>query len=414
MSSASLNRLSPLARYERYIIIGFLFITVFLLSFSFRQREIGDTNIDFQNGFKLFAWIAIIIFSFRYTCEIGKSIRSVAGYSLLSLTILALFSTFWSDVKPYTCASALGFAAYLGLAALTIRRFADEVFYRLILLFLFLFIIIGLIGSVLLPDLTWQEPSVEETMFRLQGFAANANNYGRICAIAVLLSVGLMQEKSISRLAGSLTAFCGLLGLGLSGCRTSFAAMMFIGLFVFSREYKLLQLIYWLFALFLASAIIFFAYGFDINALFKFVSRTGIETEISSLTGRTEIWSSALELIYQHPLLGWGFNGTEDRLAQSMDENFYGSPVNAHQMVLQLLLGLGVLGSLPFLTALASRFRYSLYYPNLLRDLVAGFIFLNGFVEADLFATPLLTNILIFRIFLTDHLLSQESSHDNS
>ena len=393
---------------DRRIVAAFLFIAIFVLSIGFRQREIGDTSLDFQNGFKLITWISIFLISLLYFKEIANLFHSLAGSALLILAGLALISSLWSDVQLYSFASALGFAAYLGLAALSAQYLNDDAFFRLTQRSLLLFVLIGLIGSIFFPQVTWQEPSVEETVFRLQGFASNSNNFGRISAILILLGLGSFKLSYTPKIEFLLSFFVGVSGLLLSGCRTGLIAAICACFLVSLRYYQFSRLILGSIFIVFPFAMVAFAYGFDINLLFKAISRTGLESEIFTLTGRTEIWSSALDLIRQHPLLGWGYNGTEERLALSMEEAFNGSPVNAHQMFLQLILGFGVIGLIPAILLFLSRLRYVFVDPNPLRDLISGFIFLNGITEVDLFATPLLTNIIFFRILLTDHLAMKE------
>lgn len=81
------------------------------------------------------------------------------------------------------------------------------------------------------------------------------------------------------------------------------------------------------------------------------LSRSGSADEITSGTGRTSIWSVAIYLIFEKPFLGYGFAST----LQIFDEQVarVGFKVaSAHNMILQILLSVGILGALLFFIAL--------------------------------------------------------------
>ncbi len=56
--------------------------------------------------------------------------------------------------------------------------------------------------------------------------------------------------------------------------------------------------------------------------MFGGLTRSGSVSELTTLTGRTEIWAVAADLIAQRPLLGWGYNGTEQLIADSVPTTF--------------------------------------------------------------------------------------------
>ena len=59
-----------------------------------------------------------------------------------------------------------------------------------------------------------------------------------------------------------------------------------------------------------------------LDAAFGGLTRSGSASELTTLTGRTEIWSVAADLIGRRPLLGWGYNGTEQLIADSVPTSF--------------------------------------------------------------------------------------------
>lgn len=71
----------------------------------------------------------------------------------------------------------------------------------------------------------------------------------------------------------------------------------------------------------------------------------------ATLTGRTELWASVLDMIWKRPLLGYGFgafwSGAESESASIIDAEGWSVP-NSHNGLLDLGLNLGILGVLIF------------------------------------------------------------------
>ncbi|MEN9753803.1 MAG: exopolysaccharide production protein [Pseudomonadota bacterium] len=390
----------------RMFLLPILAIATVGLSLSFRERDLGDTSLDLQNGLKLAFWFGVFAFSLLHIKTIISVSSSRAGIAIFSLGLLALASATWSEKPLYTLACAIGFLSYLGFAAISLHELTEIEFYQTMQSLLFAFVGLGLMGAMFFPDLTWQPPSIEETQFRLQGFAANSNNFGRMAAFLALIGVGSVLRRQTITINIFLSISAGLAGLILSGSRTSFIAA---GLAIGVLAFRLLPHRFTVFLSAMAAlsiALIFISYGFRFDTLFRSLSRTGLEGEIFTLTGRTDLWAAAWELITERPFFGWGFNGTEERLSMMIGADFYGAPVNPHQMFLHLALGLGLVGVVPALFFISDRLIQFIRKPDLLNDLLFLFILINGMAEIDLFGTPLFTNIIFFRIIMKNNVSS--------
>jgi len=390
----------------RMFLLPILAIATVGLSLSFRERDLGDTSLDLQNGLKLAFWFGVFAFSLLHIRTIISVSSSRAGIAIFSLGLLALASATWSEKPLYTLACAIGFLSYLGFAAISLHELTETEFYQTMQSLLFAFVGLGLMGAMFFPDLTWQPPSIEETQFRLQGFAANSNNFGRMAAFLALIGVGSVLRRQTITINIFLSISAGLAGLILSGSRTSFIAA---GLAIGVLAFRLLPHRFTVFLSAMAAlsiALIFISYGFRFDTLFRSLSRTGLEGEIFTLTGRTDLWAAAWELITERPFFGWGFNGTEERLSMMIGADFYGAPVNPHQMFLHLALGLGLVGVVPALFFISDRLIQFIRKPDLLNDLLFLFILINGMAEIDLFGTPLFTNIIFFRIIMKNNVSS--------
>ena len=126
------------------------------------------------------------------------------------------------------------------------------------------------------------------------------------------------------------------------------------------------------------------------------LSRTGDISEISTLTGRTELWGYIWTKISERPLLGWGYNGTEAMISREWASDYAGSGVNAHNMILQSLLSVGFLGTLPVLALLGVLITRFVRRPDPIRDLIAIFVMVTGIGEVGFCATPVLLTLVVF------------------
>ena len=74
------------------------------------------------------------------------------------------------------------------------------------------------------------------------------------------------------------------------------------------------------------------------------------QTESGQLSGRTQIYSLLMDMIRERPLLGWGVVANHYELGRRLDDPRYVSR-DPHNLLLELLTGEGLLGSLPFVVA---------------------------------------------------------------
>jgi exopolysaccharide production protein ExoQ len=151
------------------------------------------------------------------------------------------------------------------------------------------------------------------------------------------------------------------------------------------------------------------SYGMSLATLLKTISRTGLESEVFTLTGRTDLWRAALEMIAERPLFGWGFNSTEEHFSLLFNQDFFGTAVNPHQMLLHLAMGTGLIGAFLALSLFAFRIKNLFERPNTLDDLLTLFILIYGLTEVDLFGTPLFTSLIFFRVALQDGAIRSRS-----
>ncbi len=389
---------------SKRLVIVLIVIVSFVLSLSFRVKTAGDTGLDVQNGMKLAIWAGLIGISALRWRDLALIVTKPVGLLFAAFAALALVSSLWSAVPFYTLASASGFIAYFCLAGLVLTDLTIDEALLVLRRSIFAFVLIGLILGFVLPELAWQAPSVEETVYRLQGLGANPNGYGQLSGILVALLLASWWRGVLPApwFVGTMTI--AVTCVALSGDRTAMLAVTASSAIVLARTSVVVRRILFTFASLFALALAFYAtgYGPSLSDALRLVSRTGTDSEILTLTGRTDLWSAAIDRILERPLFGWGYNGTEELMASTMSTRFFGSSVNPHQMYLQLALNLGFVGIMCWLGILAVTVRNYFWKPDRLRDLLIGFVLFNGLAEADIFATPVASAFIFMWLLLAD------------
>jgi len=395
-----------LGEQESPFMVAMVVVVALGLSLGFTNHPPGEAGLDWQNGAKLLVWLALVMWGLVRLRLLLPLMFLPAGAILVFLSALAALSTFWSPVPLYTAGSAIGFVAYIVLSGLTARCLSVDTVLSALLWSLFGFIGLGLVAVFIFPDIAWLPPSVEENVYRLQGLAGNPNSFGHHAALFVVVALACVTRGLISLKAFSLHALLGLSVMLLSGDRTVVLALLLTTGLTAMRHYVWARWIGLGLGCLITMTLFFYATGMgpSLRETLQMFSRTGSVDEILTFTGRTEIWSAAIDRILERPIFGWGFNGTEALMTDSMAEGFTGRAVNAHNMYLQLALTLGIVGFIPGF-ALAVMLGRA-YYKNPLpfRDLIVGLILFNGLAEADIFATPVLTGFVFFWLLLREHL----------
>ena len=380
-----------------YAICCVLVFVVFALNLNFRTRDLGDVGLDWQNGVKLATWIVLLAIAVARWRRIAPLLREPVLALAFLYAMIAFVSTAWSEVPAYTGANAVGLFAYLGLGCMLILDLGEDVVIRIMIWTLLAYVAISVMGGVAVPEVTWLPPSNVETTFRLQGFSGQPNVFGLEVGVFMLLAA-IGHRK---RLVGH-AEFLGMLLLGgatvlATDSRTTLVALLIAWGLVAARNSRFGGAIAIAMLGVLSLVLVLAACGAlpDIIGVFGTLSRTGQESEILTLTGRTEIWEVAWTRFQEKPLFGWGFNGTEGLISSSMAKSFTGTAVNAHNMFLQSLVSVGFLGSLPafaFLLLLISRF---VTRPDPTRDLIVAFIIIIGMAEVQIFAAPDILTVVI-------------------
>jgi O-antigen ligase len=373
-----------------FAIVLLVVVVLFGLNLSFRMRAYGEVGLDWQNGVKLATWVALVLVGLIRMSRIAPLLREPLVALTACYAAFALISATWSEVPVYSAANALGLFAYLSLACIVAVEFKDRANLPVFVWALAAFVAASVIAGFVVPDFAWGAPSIEETTYRLKGLSIHPNALAQLSALLVVLVAATRSQRLIG--LGSFVALTllGLSALSASGGRTSLigavGALILVGIRNSSKPGPLVFVLAGGFAFLLATAAIT-----DISALVDglgSLSRTGSSAEIYTLTGRTDLWSVAWSKFMEKPVFGWGYNGTEALMARSMGRDFYGDPVNPHNSLLQCLLSVGIVGTIPMLAMVGLLLHRFMARPDISRDLLNLLWLLLSIGEVEICGTP--------------------------
>jgi exopolysaccharide production protein ExoQ len=278
--------------------------------------------------------------------------------------------------------AALGLLSFLGVGAALGSHVGWSTVSRTLSWALFVFLAASVVGQLALGgDGRWQ------------GLTAQANRLGIMAAMAVPVGVAELARR---RPIGLGLILLGPTLLVLANARTSMAAAALATLVllrpVIGRVAPVLAL-----AGVLAALVVVISTG-EVERASATVARSGEATEISSLTGRTEIWDRALDLLGPVPVTGIGAASSGEAFREAFGADFNWNPGHGHNAALQMALNGGWLAAACYVAAFVVYWRRSRAAPNSARDSLVTLLFVVGLTE-DLVAIPSASWIVLVTAF---------------
>jgi len=252
--------------------------------------------------------------------------------------------------------------------------------------------------------------------FRLWGLGSNPNSTGPLALLLLLLSA---HRPFRSRVLQLLAWVCALCVFVLAQSKTSWgcALLAFPALWwgnmlhaeVLSTDRPrnpypirslLLPILFCLLGLAVTLALLYGLVHPDQ------VSQVASDKQVTTLTGRTEIWAVAIKTWLDNPLFGYGSSAWDNVFRARIGMNF---AYNAHNQFLQSLSQAGLVGLVGLLVYSVLLLRYAFAAHVATRGLslaLAALVFARFFTETPLnidgvFSGEFVTHLLLFSVILT-------------
>ncbi len=370
---------------SRILILVVLAGAVFLLEAVFRVRAYDAKDIDFQILIKVASWLALIAIAFT---NLGQTIRVITSTACLPWSLLFLYlllTSVWAPNPLHSAVAAVSVISFFVFFASLTGRIETEDILLAILAGIALLSLASLAIYFINPSFGrmhgWS--GAQQTLTsRLSGLAGHPNTIGRLCCFGILVAVNQWRNlRQLWRPAPYLVL--GLLGvtLLLSNSRTSIgivAVLLLAYAFVRARYLPYLLL------LVATGMLAFLVLGPYAEQVMQMLSRSGNADEIATGTNRTHIWAVVKMLIWQKPLLGWGYGSSVFIMPQYERLMGHAAP-HAHNIFLQLWLTTGMTGLVLFLLSLCSRLAVAIRQQEGFQIILLLFVVLNGLSESSAF-----------------------------
>lgn len=378
----------------------YLGILVFMANASFRSRNVGDFEVDWQSGLKFFIWSFALLIGLCCLANVRLLFRAAHNRLYLIYVLYALASTIYSVSPLYTLASAIGMLGVFLFSVVAAHALGMKQIALITVGALAAFILASWVVDLTLPEYSrttsW---SVYGTVERMGGIAVHPNFLGKSTAVFAVFAIILYRNRQLHWASCMAALLLTAATMWATDSRTSAVGTVAAICFVAVRRSP------WLLAigvllLIAGAGVLLVLPSHDLVELLTHLSRSGDVGEILTLTGRVELWKFVWEQSMESPLIGYGFSVSEHFLTPTYPYFELGWDAHgAHNMILQTLLTLGLLGVV--LVGLVIWRLAALYMsaPAPYRDAMLGLVLISGVMGSGPFSTS--PNLLTLMVLVT-------------
>ncbi|MCB1590819.1 MAG: O-antigen ligase family protein [Alphaproteobacteria bacterium] len=376
------ERTQALIKRSTSVFVG---LNVFFLLATFRHRDYTDTAMDFQILIKLSLWMAGlglgILFFRRW---IGNALRA-DNILLVVLLVQILLACLYAPHMTYAVACFISLVAvFMILYFASIFLDEGEILYA-VLIAISVICVISIIAYFVTPEFARMGEWIDGQHVpgnRLSGVTGNPNSMGLMAAFALIIATHYRTDFARKNLpVFGICVFLNIVALLMSNSRSSLAAMIVSLSAAYFLKFTPQRI---LAASVLAACGIAFLLLVDLEAIMALLSRSGDAREITTATGRTYIWETAIQLIEERPFTGWGYTSTKEILPLHAYEIGH-PPQSTHNLYLQMLFAMGIPGLTTFLALMFVKFYFSMKFQDFFKITIMIFLLLHGFTESTIF-----------------------------
>lgn len=370
----------------------------FMTDAQFRVRGAGEISSDWQSALKFLIWLGAGMIGFAHLPPLRVLLSRPGSACWLAYIVVALASSIYSPVAGYSFGCALALLCLFAFAFTLTTRLSQSQLLWTMLLSLTVFNVGGWVVFYAIPDLgtsaAWTNSGM---MLRMCGLAGQATNLGAVCAQAVGTAFVLWYSRRCSTLTALVLGGFAFATLLKSDARTTeIAAILGIAMIVASRSTALIAAG----ALGLTVLLVTLQVFPELfSVLGNQFSRSGDPTEVYTLTGRLQIWDFAWSQIKISPFLGYGYNSSKAVLGSYLGFENGLMVDSAHNLYLQNLLSVGLIGMTPLIVLMIYLVYRSFVRPIPIVCFTLVVVLVSSISDTDsIGTTPTLMTILFFLV----------------
>lgn len=368
-------------RRQPWALTCILVVILLLTELSFRQRELSDTSLDPQNLIKLSVWGLGLIVAIVNWQHLRNALREPQVMWFTVFAVWCVLTSLYSPIPTYSFGAGMALLSVVLFGAVIRRAVPEKTLLKSSIGALSALLWIGILLYFVAPDRA-MAPMEGGSIMRLAAPLGTPNSLGRASALVLLLCALSLWTRTFRWHSPLLltSSFAATACLFLSQSRTAMVAIA-AALIIMLASKKPMHI--------LAAAIVsvllilvFLLLNLDASDVAAVVSRTGRVTEITTLTGRTQIWSFYWAQILQEPILGYGYASTKSLMPLLYRTAWGWTTTHAHNMWLQVFFTTGLIGLGLFTVVLIAQIRYCFRTKDVASLGVLVFVLVIGFAEA--------------------------------
>ncbi len=313
-----------------------------------------------------------LIFLFKGLHKI--KINGIMGWSILLFILWCLTSLTWSTDAPLTLRRLCVLLAFSASGFFLSQNFPVKNLVIFVIISCGLYLITGLSCEIYLGTFT---PFMDN--YRFTG-THNENMQGANCALLLIAASSIFFSKPNNKYYYLLIMGFALCALFLTKSRTSFYCSILAVLIIYITSSplsmkKLISLLAFL-AILLGIVVILTNSSFiSMPDVFSFLNLGRSVEDVETYTGRTRIWKMCLNYIADRPYVGYGFNSFWNaKHIYELLSSLQWQVNSAHSLYLNLMLSVGLVGTILFVTLLVWSIRIT--FLRLMRTRESGYLFL--------------------------------------
>ncbi len=344
------------------------------------------------------------VLTFKIFYDYRKEFFQYPVWKQYSLFLLLLFISIWYSPEPYLMGirKYCNFIIPLLFSVLFIGTIKDySLLKRYLKLMLIAVAIMGIVGTIMYYSGKWVVNDMG-SILRAEGVLGQPNSYALFLNmnLAIALSLAIFvknkKEKILYYILSLIIIFSLIPTFSKAGYIGLLLVLLLVTFLTCLKRNTFTPLILFLFLLILIGSIIFIKYQYTVS--YRLVHNESFDC-------RTIIWKSTIHKFFEHPFIGNGFRSSMDMVRYLGP---YRELFSTHNLFLQILLEMGIIGLIAFFIAYFSMLKYVIkvffqtkhQYTN---ALAIGFIafFISAFVHSysgDSFLTPMV-NLYVWFYF---------------
>lgn len=380
--------------YSSYAII--LAIPLVLITMQFRDRAYDDKSFDFQVILRLLSYLLMLMIPFIYK-RMWKYLLVIPRDFTIVMLIYFIVSAVFSPVPIFSAFNAFSIIVGYIYATFIIAFHGENGGAKLVVAAGGIICIASLVVWAVNPEIAtmkaWDGYEIAD-IGRLRGLTGSANGLGAVGSLTSLFIILFRTDKISGWRYFSIAALStALICLVMSNNRMAILSLMVcLWLYFVTFRLKGMGLIASILGLGIGVVVLLLAQ----DLIFSALSRSGNASEITSGTGRAEIWSVVIELWTASPFIGYGYSSANSILP--LDPRLFSVAAHAHNMYLEILFSGGFIGIILFFMSICAYFIRALAGRNWKYLIILVFFMLRGFTEASPFAGVLGFNAMIYML----------------